>query len=166
MIPNQRVFRFVPRTELTNIRTPSANTFPQQAAGNIDPVKQPNPRDKVIYTSNVNGRAFRSEALIIKSLSSLIYLIDIEGTIEKAHRSQLKKIHKKTFVLNSSIDTPQSKTEHINADSSKTEEESIEIKEQGIKPSTSPPNSLRRSQRKGAQRHSNLNLKKLAKTKH
>uniref|UniRef100_A0A8D8MJM5 Homeobox protein goosecoid n=2 Tax=Culex pipiens TaxID=7175 RepID=A0A8D8MJM5_CULPI len=96
IIPNERVFNFIPRSELINLREKKTVFCTNYENENTRKFKK---NDKVIYTYKMNGKKFTHEAVIIKPMSELIFLIQIQGNIRKAHVNQLKRIPQVPFTL-------------------------------------------------------------------
>lgn len=125
------------------------------------------PNDKVIYTHKVNGRQFKHEARIIKPLSKLVFLIEIDGSTRSAHVNQLKYIPQTPFVLKNNFSNPSLSGDITDNQSysSNSDEDTSEEKD-AVQTSEFKQNSshvIRRSNRTRNPRHSNLNLEKLAK---
>ncbi|XP_039448164.1 uncharacterized protein K02A2.6-like [Culex pipiens pallens] len=96
IIPNERVFNFIPRSELINLREKKTVFCTNYENENTRKFKK---NDKVIYTYKMNGKKFTHEAVIIKPMSELIFLIQIQGNIRKAHVNQLNRIPQVPFTL-------------------------------------------------------------------
>lgn len=158
IIPNERIFSFIPRSHITGLRDrkPTFNDSSQKE-------NKFKINTKVIYTYKANGRAFSTEAKIIKQLSNLTYVIDINGENRKVHKNQLKWVPQKPFVLKNSIrnETGQDLDENSYETTSTKPK-----KERKYKRKTSTVNqTLRRSTRIYKSKHRNLNLGQLLKKK-
>lgn len=161
IIPNERIFAFKPRTELVNLRTKNS-TFTQ--SDQIVKELKFKVQDNVIYTQIVNGRKYSYNARIIKPLSKLVYLIEVEGSIRKAHMNQLKKIPQTHFHLKNTIDTAVPNKANSSSSSENSEDElDSENSNAGKIQNKIDEKSVRRSKRTKSSRHSNLNLKRLVK---
>lgn len=121
IIPNERIFSFSPRTELSNVK-PRKTLF-SDAKNSQGSEKDFKINEKVIYTHKVNGRAYSYEAIIKKKLSKLTYLISIKEDTRKAHKNQLKRTSQTPFVLKNCPDTsptkPENNTTNVKSSTSK-----------------------------------------------
>lgn len=136
----------------------------------------------------MNGKKFTHEAVIIKPMSELIFLIQIQGNIRKAHVNQLKRIPQVPFTLkirpdNSTPIHPNNTSPTLSTNSSdeedNTKDSSADVEANNKESSTEESLSsadeetepkqkdkpIRRSKRSKSSRHSSLNLKVLGKQK-
>lgn len=157
-------FSFSPRTELTSMKYNKCifsdqNKSKTKATFNIN--------DNVIYTYKSNGRAYSSEAVIVKQLSNLTYTIDVDGDKRTAHKNQLKSIPQKQFILKNHVNTRslRNELEHDVVDNDQVSIKRKSSQRTATKPKPKLYQTLRRSSRINKSKYRTVNVKSIVKKK-
>lgn len=145
IVPNQKIFGYKLRTEMTEVAKPKAEIFKtsQNNANELNELQEQENElparirfqlnEEVIFSRRVQGKEIKLRAKIVRQKSDLVYLVTHQGVTTTAHFNQLKKIPQQPFTLrnHSSTRTPvATRTNQPANDFPEVEEEVVEAVDQ------------------------------------